>query len=295
MDPLFVSLFEAAGRAVSVYLQVLPMDLLRYLLGAGGVYLLVNLALARRLAGRKIRPISPDAAQMRREFAASMRTVAIFSLSGASLVVGGIELGLIGIVETVEARGWAWFVFNVTALICLHDAWFYWTHRLIHHRRLFRRVHRLHHRSVNPSPWTAYTFNTGEAAINAVFMPLALLVVPSSGLAVFVFLVVMIIKNATGHCGYELFPNWRNGRPVFDWLTTVTHHDLHHAQPGWNYGIYFTFWDRLMGTEHPLYHEKFAEAVGAPLDGSAVRAIGLAGAPPREIALTRKPTRGVFG
>lgn len=29
------------------------------------------------------------------------------------------------------------------------------------------------------------------------------------------------------------------------------HHDLHHAQAGWNYGLYFTWWDRLMGAEHP--------------------------------------------
>ncbi len=29
-----------------------------------------------------------------------------------------------------------------------------------------------------------------------------------------------------------------------------------------------------MGTEHPLYHEKFAEAVRKPLDGSAVAAMG---------------------
>ena len=82
----------------------------------------------------------------------------------------------------------------------------------------------------------------------------------------------MILRNAIGHCGYEIFPSTREGRPWFDWMTTVTHHDLHHAQAGWNFGFYFTFWDRLMGTEHPLYHEKFAEAVRKPLDGSAMKA-----------------------
>ena len=61
---------------------------------------------------------------------------------------------------------------------------------------------------------------------------------------------------------------------MFDWITTVTHHDLHHAQAGWNYGLYFTWWDRMMGTEHPRYYEKFAEAVRIPLAGSAVAAIG---------------------
>jgi sterol desaturase/sphingolipid hydroxylase (fatty acid hydroxylase superfamily) len=60
-------------------------------------------------------------------------------------------------------------------------------------------------------------------------------------------------------------PARADGRPLFDWLTTTTHHDLHHAQAGWNYGLYFTWWDRLMGTEHPEYHARFAAAVRKPL------------------------------
>lgn len=273
--------FSALEFVITAYARILPLDFLRYAIGAGGTYLLVNLMLSRSLSGRKIRPDSPDAHQMRAEIAASLRTIAIFSLSGAVLVAGGTALGVIGIDRSVAVRGWGYYGLNVAALVILHDAWFYWTHRLIHHPKIFRRVHGLHHKSRNPSPWTAYSFNVGEAVVNAVFMPLSLLIVPSSGLAVFTFLAVMILKNATGHCGYELFPSRRNGRPLFDWLTSVTHHDLHHAQAGWNYGIYFTFWDRIMGTEHPLYHEKFAAAVRKPLDGSALGALRPAPPPMR--------------
>ena len=70
----------------------------------------------------------------------------------------------------------------------------------------------------------------------------------------------MMARNAIGHCGYELFPARRDGRPLFDWMTTVTHHDLHHAHAGWNLGLYFTWWDRWMGTEHPEYHARFRAA-----------------------------------
>ena len=111
---------------------------------------------------------------------------------------------------------------------------------------------------------------------------MTLLFLPVSQLAILVFLTHMIIRNVIGHSGYELFPSWRNGRPVFDWLTSVTHHDLHHAQAGWNYGLYFTFWDRVMKTEHPLYREKFAAAVRKPLDGSAVGALGAGRSAPIE-------------
>ena len=255
------------------YAGIFQFDLTRYFVGAGGVFVVVNLILARWLQGRKIRERSPGAKQMRREILMSIRTVAIFALIGSS-IDGLRSVGVIDVYLDPSERGWGYFAFSVAALIVLHDAWFYWTHRLIHNPRLFRRFHREHHKSHNPSPWTAYSFDPGEAALNAIFMPLSLMLITATPFAVFLFLAHMMLRNAIGHCGYEIFPARRKGRPVFDWLTTVTHHDLHHSQAGWNYGLYFTWWDRMMGTEHPLYHEKFAEAVRRPLDGSAVAAIG---------------------
>jgi len=261
-----------ATELLSVYGHIVQFDTARYLIGAGAVFLIVNVLLAPRLKGRKIRPRSPDWRQMRREFLTSLRTALVFAMLGATIyVLRGA--GLIDVYLDPAERGWAYFVFSVIALVVLHDAWFYWTHRLIHDPRLFRRVHRTHHKSHNPSPWTAYSFDISEAAINAAYLPLALLLIPASPLAIFLFLWHMMLRNAIGHCGYEIFPSLRSGRPMFDWMTTVTHHDLHHAQAGWNYGLYFSWWDRLMGTEHPLYHEKFAEAVRKPLDGSAVAAM----------------------
>jgi sterol desaturase/sphingolipid hydroxylase (fatty acid hydroxylase superfamily) len=164
------------------------------------------------------------------------------------------------------AREWgpAWFWTSLVLMIIGHDAWFYWTHRLIHDRRLFRTFHRRHHRSNSPSPFTAYSFDLGEAAINALFVPLWMLLVPTQWPAVGLFMLHQIVRNTLGHSGYELFPATRDGRPLLPWLTTVTHHDLHHAQAGWNYGLYFTWWDRLMGTENPRYLERFAEAVRDP-------------------------------
>ena len=262
-----------AAGAVKIYLSILPKDLARYLIGAGGVFLVVNIWLAKLLAERKIRPQSPNRAQMQREFFASMRTVVIFAAIGGLLIVGGVNLGTIHIDRGISDRGWVYFLYNVAVLIILHDAWFYWSHRAMHHPRLFRHAHRLHHKSFNPSPWTSYSFDVVEAVVNAIYLPVALVLVPSTNEAIFVFLIHMMGRNALGHCGFEVFPAARNGRPMFDWITTVTHHDLHHAQAGWNYGLYFTWWDRLMKTEHPLYHEKFSEAVRIPLDGSAVRAM----------------------
>jgi sterol desaturase/sphingolipid hydroxylase (fatty acid hydroxylase superfamily) len=40
----------------------------------------------------------------------------------------------------------AYMLLTVVALDYLHDAWFYWTHRLLHWKPLYRHVHHLHHR-----------------------------------------------------------------------------------------------------------------------------------------------------
>jgi uncharacterized protein (DUF2147 family) len=134
----------------------------------------------------------------------------------------------------------------------------------MHDPRLFRRMHRRHHLSHNPSPFTAYSFDLGEAAVMASFVPLWMILVPTPWTTIGLFMLHQIVRNTLGHSGYELMPAGRDGRPLFGFLTTTTHHDLHHAEAGWNYGLYFTWWDRLMGTEHPEYRARFAAAVRKP-------------------------------
>lgn len=39
----------------------------------------------------------------------------------------------------------AYMALSVVALDYLHDAWFYWGHRLLHWRPLYKHVHAIHH------------------------------------------------------------------------------------------------------------------------------------------------------
>ena len=51
-----------------------------------------------------------------------------------------------------------------------------------------------------------------------------------------------------GHLGYETFPKSLIKHPIGKWQNNATNHNLHHQLSKYNYGLYFTFWDRLMGT-----------------------------------------------
>jgi sterol desaturase/sphingolipid hydroxylase (fatty acid hydroxylase superfamily) len=245
------------------WLHATFVDVTRYVIFAVGVWLALWVVLAVPLAGRKIRDERPPIRQLLIEFAASIRSIMVFSTVGL-LTFALFRAGLMPGPHIARALGPVWFWTSLVLMVVAHDAWFYWTHRLIHDRRLFRAFHRRHHRSNNPSPFTAYSFDLGEAAINALFVPLWMLLVPTQWPVAGLFMLHQIVRNTLGHSGYELFPATRDGRPLLPWLTTVTHHDLHHAQAGWNYGLYFTWWDRMMGTENPRYLEQFAQAVRRP-------------------------------
>lgn len=66
--------------AKTVLIATLTHDFLRYAIGAGGGYLIINVALADVLRPRKIRKDTPGWPQMRREILVSLRTVAVFAL-----------------------------------------------------------------------------------------------------------------------------------------------------------------------------------------------------------------------
>jgi sterol desaturase/sphingolipid hydroxylase (fatty acid hydroxylase superfamily) len=243
------------------WLTNVATDLSRYAIFAVGVWLGLWVILAQPLKGRKIREATPPTNQLLSELFFSLRSVAIFST--IALIPFVMErAGYLPGPAIAATFGPAWFWISLVLIIVAHDAYFYWAHRMVHDPRLFRRFHRRHHKSHNPSPFTAYSFDIGEAAIMGSFVPLWMMLVPTEWPVVGLFVLHQIVRNTFGHSGYEVMPARKDGRPLLDFLTSTTHHDLHHAQAGWNYGLYFTWWDRWMGTEHPEYHARFAKAVG---------------------------------
>jgi sterol desaturase/sphingolipid hydroxylase (fatty acid hydroxylase superfamily) len=160
------------------------------------------------------------------------------------------------------------------AMMVAQDAYFYWTHRAMHHPKVFRWMHRLHHQSVTPTPFAAYAFSTSEAVVQALFVVLWITAIPTPQVIVMSFMLVMIVRNAWGHSGYEMHPRGMADHPVFGKLTTTVHHDLHHGGGfSHNYGLWFTWWDRWMGTEHPAYRARYrALTAGASTPNASVTA-----------------------
>ena len=232
------------------------VDLLRYAIPASIAFAVFWVWRWDALEHRRIQRRRPSVKAFRREVRYSISTAVIFSAVGLA-TFHLVRAGVLHRYSDVATYGWAWWAASIVIAIVIHDTYFYWTHRAMHHPTLFARFHRVHHLSTSPSPWAAYAFAPLEALVSALVVPLILLVVPMHESALFVFLVYMIVMNVIGHLGIELYPSWFARRRWTRWYSTSTHHNLHHRDFRGNYGLYFTWWDRLCRTQHPEYVATF--------------------------------------
>jgi Delta7-sterol 5-desaturase len=241
---------------------ILTFDSLRYAIAAVLMFMVVQGLKRTGWASRQLQVRVAGFADYQREILASVRTVFVFAVVGIFTVWASAN----GWMPHKDSARLDWTLLpSLLGMILAHDTYFYWTHRAMHHRRLFRFFHRTHHRSVTPTPFAAYAFDLPEAVVQAAFLPLWLAVVPTANLVIFLFLAFMITRNVMGHAGLELHGTSSGGwvdHPMLQHINTTTHHDLHHSGGfNTNYGLYFTWWDRLMGTEHPAYRATYRRAV----------------------------------
>jgi Delta7-sterol 5-desaturase len=244
--------------------------LMRYVAIVGPLYLVCWKLLRQRLQPRRIQRTFPPRRRVFREFLWSLSTFAVFSLVGVTLLLMS-QAGWTRRYQSIDEHGWVYWVVSIVLMLLLHDAYFYWTHRFMHLKGVFRYFHRVHHLSFNPSPWAAFSFHPLEAVVEAGVVLVIALIIPFHPSALLVFLVVMTVMNGLGHLGYELYPGGFTRSRVGRWLTTSVHHNLHHHHVRGNYALYFTWWDRLMGTMRREYDETY-DAVTARRSAARGRA-----------------------
>lgn len=207
---------------------------------------------------RRIQQKFPLPNDYAREILYSISTTLIFALVGYTVFLSPFAK-YTQVYHDIEQRGVAYFLASIVMMLLLHDTYFYWTHRLMHRKAVFRIVHRVHHLSTNPSPWAAMAFHPIEAVIEAGVIVLIALLFPAHPLGLAIFLLFMMIYNVYGHLGYELYPKGFSRSMIGKWINTSVNHNMHHQQINGNYGLYFLFWDRIMGTIQPTYDAKFDE------------------------------------
>ncbi len=204
----------------AIFPVIVAIESGRYLIAAGAMSALIWAFWRAYFRARKIQPRTASATDYRREILSSLRTTLIFAMTGFAMYLAS-KAGWLTIYNDFSVRGPIYFGVSLAAMIVAQDAYFYWTHRAMHHPRLFRLFHRTHHKSKTPTPWAAYAFDLPEAIVIVAFVPLWVAFVPMHDLAVFSFVTWQIVRNVMGHAGVELSPV--SGKPsrMFGWLNTT--------------------------------------------------------------------------
>ncbi|QEH39587.1 sterol desaturase family protein [Chitinophaga sp. XS-30] len=243
-------------KAADIIAHLFGVSAIRYFLLAGIPFLLCYLLFFRKLTRFKIQERLAGKKDYIREIWHSMQTTLVLSLIGFAVLFTPLR-SYTQVYRDINAFPLWYIPVSVVLALVIHDTYFYWMHRTLHHPALFKRTHLLHHRSTNPSPWASYSFHLLEAVAEGFVLVIIAMVIPIHGIAVMWFTTVAFLINVYGHLGYEIAPKWLRHTVLFQIINTSVHHNLHHSRFRGNYGLYFRVWDRVMGTEHPDYVKEY--------------------------------------
>lgn len=135
-------------------------------------------------------------------------------------------------------------LWQIPAFAIIDDVIYYWIHRALHTRWLYRHVHSVHHRISAPWAIAGGYFHPAEYVLILLCSSAGPILLGAHIVTIWLWIVIRQWGAAYGHSGY-VFP-WHKW-PLFS--PTPDYHDNHHSRCNGNYANYFPALDRLFRTE----------------------------------------------
>lgn len=141
--------------------------------------------------------------------------------------------------------------YQIAIFFVLEDAWHYWFHRVLHTKRFYKMIHKLHHQYSAPFGLAAEYASPLEVMILAfgtVGIPIIWCAITGDLhiLTMYTFIVLRLFQAIDAHSGYELPWSLHHFLPFW---AGADHHDVHHQKFLGNYSSSFRWWDYMCGTE----------------------------------------------
>lgn len=232
-----------------LYLLIFVIILFRYILLSGSYYLLFHVVFKKKYAVQMLSTKIPSAKQIKREVRLSLYSTFVFGLVGVALLILW-QNGYTKIYINPTDYGLWYFPISIIIFMVLHDTYYYWMHKWMHDFKWLRRFHLDHHKSVNTTVLTSFSFHPVESFFQAIILPVLFMIVPLNLFAILIILLLMTLSAIINHAGVEIYPRNLLFIRFRKHIIGATHHDIHHRHAQKNFGLYFTFWDRWMNTEY---------------------------------------------
>nr|CCC92109.1 putative lathosterol oxidase [Trypanosoma congolense IL3000] len=139
----------------------------------------------------------------------------------------------------VDDYGWAYLIFSAVLFFVFTDFMVYWFHRGLHHPTLYRYLHKLHHSYKYTTPFSSHAFNPCDGFGQGVPYYTFIFLFPTHH---YLFVLLFIVVNMWT---ISIHDQVDFGGHI---INTTGHHTIHHEKFSYDYGQYFTLWDRIGGT-----------------------------------------------
>ena len=173
-----------------------------------------------------------------------LRIMAVISVLSLAAILGGTWLLFD---QLVHAASTPWWRVGLEALgiLVLYDFLYYWLHRSLHHKKLMRFVHGVHHRARNPSALESFYLHPIELLAGLGLLLLSTMIIgPVHSHSFLLVFFVYSTLNIVIHSGMD-FPVWWMAPLNF---LTRKHHVHHQDDFAKNYSSLTPLPDLLFGT-----------------------------------------------
>jgi len=144
-------------------------------------------------------------------------------------------------------------ILHILFMMFMEDLTFYWSHRLLHHKKIYPIIHTIHHEYYNSVSICALYAHPVEFLLsNVLSSSIGFLILgPSAHIAtLYLWLTIRIFETIDGHCGYEF--SWSPYR-LLPLSGSSEYHNFHHSHNIGVYASFFTFWDTICGTNKDYF------------------------------------------
>lgn len=163
-----------------------------------------------------------------------------------------------------------WYNIGARIFCCavIEDTWHYWLHRLLHHKRLYKYVHKVHHNFQAPFGMVAEYAHPVETVVLGFGFFIGLLLFTNHLMLMWTWVTFRLLETIDVHSGYDI--PYLNPFHLIPGYAGVRFHDFHHYNFVGNYSSTFFWWDWLLGTDQQ--YEDFKEKIkNKRVDGNGLK------------------------
>eukprot|EP00007_Cunea_sp_BSH-02190019_P000896 CAMPEP_0174230206 /NCGR_PEP_ID=MMETSP0417-20130205/1012_1 /TAXON_ID=242541 /ORGANISM="Mayorella sp, Strain BSH-02190019" /LENGTH=283 /DNA_ID=CAMNT_0015307851 /DNA_START=38 /DNA_END=886 /DNA_ORIENTATION=- len=170
--------------------------------------------------------------------------IALPSIPGMALLTVPFNvlahLGYTYTYRRLDEYGYPYVVFSILMFLFFSDMTIYWIHRGLHSKALYKNVHKAHHTFRVVTPFSSHAFSALDGWSQSTPYLVFPFILPIHNWTLFALYIGVNLWTVAIH---DRIPYYKGSI-----VNSTMHHDAHHRFFFYNYGQYFSMWDKIGGS-----------------------------------------------